>query len=146
MTDTYQKNNWEHPGQVGVLGMMPGDGVDPKIMHETVLRTMQTWQWDRCWGWDFPMMAMAAARVGEPELAIQALLYPSKKKNSYLPNGFNRMDRGKGAIPYFPGNGGVLYAAALMAAGWDGAPERNAPGFPNDGKWVVKWEGLNKAP
>ena len=146
MLDTYEKNNWEHPGQLGVLGMMPGDGVDPKVMRETVIKSMKTWQWDRCWGWDFPMAAMAAARVGEPELAIQALLYPSRKKNDYLPNGFNRMDRGQGAIPYFPGNGGILYAAALMAAGWDGAPERNAPGFPDNGQWVVKWEGLHKAP
>jgi hypothetical protein len=31
-----------------------------------------------------------------------------------------------------------------MAAGWDGAPERNAPGFPEKG-WVVRWEGLKKA-
>jgi len=33
-----------------------------------------------------------------------------------------------------------------MAAGWDGAPARPAPGFPDDGNWVVKSEGLSKAP
>ena len=38
-------------------------------------------------------------------------------------------------------------ATAMMAAGWDGAPAgKNAPGFPDDGNWVVKWEGLNPAP
>jgi len=36
---------------------------------------------------------------------------------------------------------------AMMAAGWDGAPAgKPAPGFPDDGNWVVKWEGLKKAP
>ena len=38
------------------------------------------------------------------------------------------------------------YAVAMMSAGWDGAPHRNAPGFPNDGMWTVKWEGLKPAP
>ena len=35
---------------------------------------METWQWDRSWGWDFPMAAMAAARTGQPELALDFLL------------------------------------------------------------------------
>jgi len=34
----------------------------------------------------------------------------------------------------------------MMAAGWDGAPDRNAPGFPNDGSWTVHWEDLKPAP
>jgi hypothetical protein len=47
---------------------------------------------------------------------------------------------------YLPGNGGLLYATALMAAGWDGAPRGNAPGFPHNGQWTVRWEGLKIAP
>jgi len=47
---------------------------------------------------------------------------------------------------YLPANGGLLYATALMAAGWDGAPERNAPGFPDNGQWNVRWENLRPAP
>jgi len=35
---------------------------------------------------------------------------------------------------------------AMMAAGWDGGPNRPAPGFPGDGSWVVRYEGLRKAP
>ena len=35
---------------------------------------------------------------------------------------------------------------ALHAAGWDGAPKRNAPGFPDNGQWTVRWEGLRRAP
>jgi hypothetical protein len=33
-----------------------------------------------------------------------------------------------------------------MAAGWDAAPALHAPGFPQDGTWHVRWEGLNKMP
>ena len=141
MTDTYTQWNWEHPSLIGMLGMLPGDGVDPTIMQTTVRKVMQEWKWDRCWGWDFPMMAMAAARNGEPELALDALLNPSRK------NGFNELGLSTGGpFPYFPSNGGLLYAVALMAAGWDGAPSRPAPGFPDDGSWAVRWEGLHPAP
>jgi hypothetical protein len=45
-----------------------------------------------------------------------------------------------------PSNGGLLTAVAMMAAGWDGAPKRNAPGFPDNGQWVVRWEGLKPLP
>ena len=55
------------------------------------------------------------------------------------------IDRSK--CRYLPGNGGLLYATDLMAAGWDGAPAgKHAPGFPDNGDWVGKWEGLKKAP
>jgi len=47
---------------------------------------------------------------------------------------------------YLPGNGGLLYAAAMMAAGWDGAPNKPAPGFPDNGQWQVRYEGLRRAP
>ena len=47
-------------------------------------------------------------------------------------------------------NGGLLYATAMMAAGWDtgtnSVPQRNAPGFPDNGQWNVKWENLKPAP
>jgi len=141
MTDTFTKMNWEHPSLIGVRGMLPGDGVDPATMRATVRRVMAEWQWDRCWGWDFPMMAMAAARNGEPAMAVDALLHPSTR------NGFNKVGLSSGGpFPYFPSNGGLLATVAMMAAGWDGAPERSTPGFPSDGTWVVKWEGLKKAP
>jgi hypothetical protein len=140
--DTYEKRNWEHPDPVGVLGMLPPvEGVDPETARRTVRRVWEAWQWDRAWGWDCPWMAMAAARTGQPEIAVEALLKESRR---------NRFDiRGAnlgGPAPYLPGNGGLLYAVALMAAGWDGAPERNAPGFPEGGSWVVRWEGLKRAP
>jgi hypothetical protein len=40
----------------------------------------------------------------------------------------------------------LLAAVAMMAAGWDGAPDFEAPGFPKDGNWVVRHEGLFQMP
>ncbi len=139
-TDTYTTSAYEHPDPVGVYGMLPPtEGVDTNIAHSTVLKVWTTWNWNNCWGWDFPWMAMAAARTGETRIAVDALLKNSTR-NEYdirgVCNGW-----------YLPGNGGLLYAVAMMAAGWDGAPAgKHAPGFPDDGNWVVRWEGLNRAP
>ncbi len=141
MTDTYTKMNFEHPSLIGPLGLLPGDGVDPAVMKATVEKVISTWRWDHTWGWDFPMMAMAAARNGDPKLAIDALFNPSGR-NNFLANGCST----GGPFPYFPSNGGLLYAIAFMAAGWDGAPKRPAPGFPADGTWHVRYENLSRAP
>ncbi len=141
MSDTYTKMNWEHPSLIGMQGLLPSDGVDDKAMHDTVVKVFNEWQWNRVWGWDFPMMAMAAARNGEPAMAIDTLLMDSPR-NRFLANGAAT----GGPFPYFPSNGGLLYAVALMAAGWDGAPDINAPGFPHDGTWKVRYENLNRAP
>jgi hypothetical protein len=83
-------------------------------------------------------MAMAGARTGQPQMAVDALLHDNPQ-NNYSIAGIN-------GGWYLPGNGGLLYAVAMMAAGWDGGPTNHAPGFPADGSWVVKWEGLKKAP
>jgi hypothetical protein len=130
-----------HADSIGVCGMLPPlKGVDRETAHRTVLKVWKTYDWERSWGWDFPWFAMAAARTGEPALAVDALLHPSSK------NAYDRRGVCAGGMPYLPGNGGLLYAVAMMAAGWDGGPERHAPGFPSDGSWVVKREGLKRAP
>ncbi len=140
--DTYTQRAWEHPDPVGVLGMLPlVDGVDAATARRTVRAVWERWDWARTWGWDCPWMAMAAARVGEPEIAIEALLKDSPR-NRFDERGLNV----GGPCPYLPGNGGLLYAVALMAAGWDGAPARHAPGFPDNGDWSVRCEGLQPAP
>ena len=140
-TDTYTnpKRAREHPDPVGVLGLLPPiEGVDAETARRTVAKVWTTWNWNSCWGWDFTWLAMAAARTGQPQLAVEALL-SDNSKNSYSVEGLN-------GGWYLPGNGGLLYAVAMMAAGWDGAPDKHAPGFPDDGSWVVRWEGLKKAP
>jgi len=136
----WHKYTFEHPALTGAFGMLPGDGVDTATMEKTLKKVLQTWRLDQTWGWDFPMLAMCAARLGHGDLAVDLLLnYPSFKLEEH------GLVDGGGPFPYFPGNGGLLYAVALMAAGWDGAPDKDAPGFPQDGSWVVKWEGLKKA-
>jgi hypothetical protein len=47
---------------------------------------------------------------------------------------------------YLPANGALLAAVAMMAGGWDGAATMDAPGFPKDGSWVVRSEGLRPLP
>jgi protein-glucosylgalactosylhydroxylysine glucosidase len=85
---------------------------------------------------------MTAARLNKPEVAIDALLM-DVQKNTYLVNGHNYQD--KRLRLYLPGNGGLLAAISMMAAGWDGNTIEN-PGFPKNGQWNVKWEGLKKMP
>jgi len=65
----------------------------------------------------------------------------------FLKNGHvQRAKEPLGCPAYLPVNSSFLSAVALMAAGWDGAPHVNAPGFPQDGTWKVKWEGLEPLP
>ena len=141
LPDTYTKYNWDHPSMLGALGVLPGDGVDAATMRRTVDKVRQVWNWNNTWGWDFPLTAMCAAKCGDPQAAVDMLMHPSA---SFQFNASGLPIRGR--APYLPSSGGLLYAVALMAAGWDGAPDRNAPGFPDDGSWSVKWEGLKKAP
>ena len=139
--DTFTARNYDHPSMLAACGVLPGDGVVRTVMGETLKRVVQSWQWDRTWGWDYPMTAMTAARLGEPKVAVDALLM-STEKNRYLPNGHNWQRRD---LPcYLPGNGGLLYAIAMMAAGWRSAPRGPAPGFPSDGSWLVRHEGFDR--
>jgi hypothetical protein len=137
---TFTHRNQDHPSMLAAMGVLPGEVVDRETMRRTLKRVMAQWEWDKTWGWDYPMTAMTAARLDEPQTAIDALMLQTEK-NRYLPNGHNWQRQN---LPcYLPGNGGLLYAVAMMAAGWKGAPQRHAPGFPGDGSWTVRWENLN---
>src|ERR1700752_268573 len=139
---TYTERNHDHPSMLAALGVLPGEEVDREIMRRTLRKTMKEWRLDEHWGWDYPMTAMTAARLGETKIAIDALLM-STEKNRYLTNGHNWQRQN---LPcYLPGNGGLLYAIALMAAGWRDAPVGSSPGFPADGSWLIRSEGLNSA-
>jgi hypothetical protein len=141
--DTYTNPKWatDHPSVVSAYGVLPGADIDPVVMGRTFAWIWDHWDWPSTWGWDYPMLAMTAARLGRPDLAIDALLKDTPK-NVFRINGHNHQR--PGLTIYLPGNGGLLYAVAMMAAGWDGAPAGHAPGFPHDGRWVVKWEGLRR--
>ncbi|MGI4735389.1 MAG: hypothetical protein ACRYG7_09440 [Janthinobacterium lividum] len=131
----------DHPAVLGALGMLPATGqVEAATMRRTFDLVWKDWSWDKTWGWDFPLTAMTATRLGLPDRAVEALLL-KVQTNTYLPNGHNYQE---GRLPlYLPGNGGLLAAVALMCAGYDGCPTPN-PGIPKD--WQVKWEGLQKMP
>ncbi|MBP7053507.1 MAG: glycoside hydrolase family 65 [Phycisphaerae bacterium] len=148
----------DHPTMVAALGVVPATPlrlgkrqigptskpfIDPDVMKRTYDSVVADWDWASTWGWDYPMLAMTAARLGEPEEAVDALFLDSPK-NRYLANGHNYQSA---RLPlYLPGNGGLLTAVAMMAAGWDGCPDGPAPGFPKNGKWDVRWEGLQRMP
>jgi hypothetical protein len=133
-------NLTDHPSMLAAFGVLPKTPlVDEDTMRRTAQWVYDNWHWPDTWGWDYPMLAMTAARTGLCELAVNAFFIESKK-NLYWPNGHNYQREN---LPlYLPGNGGLLTAAAMMAAGWENAPKRYAPGFPDNGLWVVRWENL----
>ena len=135
----------DHPTMVASLGMLPGFGVDPVIMQRTLEAVVATWDWEgKIWGWDYPMLAMTAARLGQRDRAVDFLLKDGPH-NHYTPNG-HCPQPGADLAVYLPANGALLTAVAMMAAGWGGAPSGRAPGFPDDGSWVIAAEGLHPLP
>ncbi len=127
---TYTERNFDHPSMLAAHGMLRGEAVDRETMRRTLHRVLREWRWADTWGWDFPMAAMTATRLGEPETAIDCLFLESPK-NTWLPNGHNWQ---RADLPlYLPGNGGLLAAVALMAS--------SPAGFPKSG-WKACWNNL----
>ena len=59
----FSKFNIDHPSMLGALGILPGESIDHGIMLNTLHAVLREWEFDRTWGWDFPMIAMTAARL-----------------------------------------------------------------------------------
>ncbi|WP_332453881.1 hypothetical protein [Chryseobacterium aquaticum] len=143
--DSFKFPKWmtDHPSVLGALGMVPeSPKLDKKIMKNTLDIIWERWNWEHTWGWDFPMTAMNAVRLGLPNKALDAL-FMDIQTNTYLKNGHNFQD--KRLRIYLPGNGGVLTTVAMMLEGWD-ASTGEFPGFPKDGSWKIKAEGFKKMP
>jgi len=137
---TFTDFNHDHPSMLLAYGMLKGEKVNKKVMLNTLLKVMDSWHLTDMWGWDFPTIAMCATRLGRPDIAINSLLMTSPK-NTYLVNGHNTQLPKKDLPLYLPGNGGLLTAISMMAAGYEGCRELT-PGFPKDGSWIVKFENL----
>ena len=162
-----EKTRHDHPAVLGACGLLPSPPNHPNHpthpnrpthpnsptpsytllynidkMKQTFDWVKDNWNWQTTWGWDYGMIAMTAARLGEPEKALEALLIDTQK-NTYLKNGHNFQTADRLRC-YLPGNGALLTAVAMMCAGWDGCQTPLNPGFPNDGRWDVRWEGLQK--
>lgn len=159
--------NRDHPSFLMPLGWLPGRDVDKPTMRRTLDRLKRDWDLRQTWGWDYAMIAMTAARLNAPQEAIDWLFFDAKN-NHYGQSGMTprvhldahaaafvptatgagaQADAGpdglgyqRAAETYFPSNGSLLMAVALMAGGWDGQGEA-APGFPKTG-WRVRAEGL----
>ena len=142
--DCYETNSkylTDHPAVLGAYSSIPAaNGLDTIVMKQTYNLVLQKWNWNETWGWDYPLMAMTAARLHLPENAVDALLMPVRT-NTYLVNGHNFQD--ERLTIYLPGNGGMLNAIAMMCTGTDADKIGNI-GFPQNGNWKVKWEGLKK--
>lgn len=142
-SDSYSNNKYmtDHPSVLCAYGMLPKTkDLNISIMQNTFDKVWKDWQWKETWGWDFPLTAMTATRLGYPEKAVEALLMPVET-NTYLKNGHNYQN--KGLRVYLPGNGGFLTALAMMSAG---TLENigTTTGFPKT--WEVKFEGLTPLP
>jgi len=141
--DSYTTNEYktDHPSVLMAFGFLPASKMtDAEVMHRTYDLIWNQWNWKKTWGWDFPMTAMTATRLGDPNKAMDAL-FMKVATNTYLSNGHNYQD--DRLRLYMPGNGALLTAVAMMCAGWDGCREIQ-PGIPKNGKWKVKWEGLRR--
>jgi hypothetical protein len=160
--------NRDHMSFLMPLGWLPGRDVDKATMRRTLDRMKRDWDLRQTWGWDYPMTAMTAARLNAPEEAIDWLFFDGRN-NQYGKSGMTprvhldahaaafvpaatgagaQLDAGpdgpgyqRAAETYFPSNGGLLLAVALMAGGWDGQTG-SAPGFPKTG-WKVRAEGIS---
>ncbi|MEJ0030884.1 MAG: hypothetical protein WDO15_11165 [Bacteroidota bacterium] len=79
----------DHPSVLAAFGVLPADErIDNKVMRATFDNIMNKCNGSQRGGWDYPMMAMTAARLSQPEKAIDALMM-DVQKNTYLVNGHN---------------------------------------------------------
>jgi len=124
-----------------MYGVLPGRDIDKDAMRNTLHQVAQTGGVESSVTWGTAMMAMCAARLNEPDRAIQ-LLVGNYKQNPFRPSGYT-IRRPDQTPMYMPANGGWLSAVAMMAAGWDGNTN-SAPGFPKN--WKVRYEGLQPMP
>lgn len=138
---TFTEFNHDHPSMLMACGVLPQDEkLDGEVMRNTLHKVLECWNYPSLWGWDFAVMAMTAARLGEPETAIDILLKDTPK-NDYVASGNNRQILRKDLPLYLPGNGSLLLAIPMMAAGFAGS-EAKHPGFPEN--WVVETEDMQE--
>ena len=70
--------NRDHPSFLAALGLLPGSSVDRETMRRTLRAVESHWDLRQTWGWDFPLLAMTATRLHEPDKAVDFLLSSSR--------------------------------------------------------------------
>ena len=146
-----QCGNRDHASYLMACAMFCGDRVDMETLRRSLRATESYWDTRQLWGWDFPVIAMTAARLGEPDDAVN-WLFRDERNNQWGSSGMtprshlnaNGQDYTLDADTYFPSNGSLLLAVGMMAAGWEGSVGP-APGFPKQG-WRVREEGITPLP
>jgi hypothetical protein len=124
-----------HPLVVAPFGLLNGAaryGVDAASANATLAAVWYAWEgWSGAWGWDDGLLALSMARLGwRPEAIWEGpLLDP---KFPYYKNGHTKC-----CPAYVPGNGGLLLAVGVLAAGSDGSPPNYFPEA-----WGVVAEGF----
>jgi hypothetical protein len=154
--------NRDHPSFVAAYGLLPGWGADRDVMRRTLKAVVEDWDLRQTWGWDWPMLAMTATRLDEPSMAVNFLLTDAKNfqfgvsgmtprvhvVDDAAPHAAGSGDEPgyrRAAETYFPSNGSLLLAVGLMVSGGQSVHELN-PGFPPDGQWIVRSEGILPLP
>ncbi|WP_294061138.1 hypothetical protein [Sphingomonas sp.] len=158
--------NRDHPSFLLAWGLIGGSRTDPATMRRTLRATEAHWDLRQTWGWDFPTVAMTAARLGERDNAVdwlfrdlpnnrwgvsgmtprvhleeeKQLVGPAAAQAGVGPDG---PGFARAAETYFPSNGSLLLAVAMMSAGWGGS-QGAAPGFPKG--WKVRVEEVRAVP
>ncbi|KAF1998188.1 hypothetical protein P154DRAFT_621947 [Amniculicola lignicola CBS 123094] len=128
----------------GILPTLSDSPVNSEMARKTAERVAEVWTDEKIRGWGRPVLAINAARIGNASRAIYHLTAYDYWK--FDDAGFAiRGGDGGTPPPFMPGNAGFLYAVAYCVVGWEGGTGE-LPGFPREAGWVVKWEGLRKAP
>ncbi|KAF9529462.1 Six-hairpin glycosidase-like protein [Crepidotus variabilis] len=132
----------DHPGLVGIFGFLPPSTDSPfntTTLNATLDKINSTWNFTASYGWDFPFLAMNAARMGNPQQAVKWLLDPNFAFDDIgMPIGGSRVP-----TPYFPASAGLLWAVGMMAGGWASEPKSKLEDrWPNG--WEVRVEDFGK--
>ncbi len=107
---SYDHFAFDHPLVLMPYSLFISDRIDQEKMKRTYDQVLKTYDMEKLWGWDFPMMAMTAIHLGMKKEALQILLC-NTPKNKYLKNGHNPQGNRKDLPIYLPGNGAFLLAA-----------------------------------
>ena len=134
--ETFTKFNIDHPSMLCAYGVLPGWRMDEATVRRTLDKVLECWEWDTTWGWDYALLSMCAAKLGDSETAVDVLLRDTSR-NRYSKNG--HVYQYPGLSCYIDTNGALLLALGFLAAGCDSRPGNL---FPKS--WQVKVEGINK--
>lgn len=143
----YEKQGNFSSDMIMAMGYLPKTPmVDEQIMQNTFRAIVERNGIPSFVSWSMGKGALTAARLGEQQTAIDIVCNDAPKAKFNKSGYVSRPKEGVNNPAYLPVNSAFLAAIGLMAGGWDGAPEVNAPGFPKDGKWNVRSENLQKLP